>query len=183
MYFMLLCSPLLLLAVVTRAATGASITLQEMLYDDLMLKRVHGQTDTAFNVQARLKSAGGHLPDDNCYPPSFYLAKKAVGAANWRDFEVHLCADPDCLGWVYPPMHPDEFNTAGSAPAEQQQAGIHYCGHPECSQPRFRLQRRGARESWVPRWMCIDFKLERVRHGSVGVQSRDAVACALQQRC
>eukprot|EP00775_Hariotina_reticulata_P000935 gene935-1261_t len=76
-----------------------SITLQEFLYDKFAHKRLHSITDNAFEEDCRRMATGGHLPPDNVYPPSLYLAKQAIGAEDWRTYEIlpQFFKDPD---WV-----------------------------------------------------------------------------------
>jgi hypothetical protein len=115
-----------------------------------MHKRKHREGDTAYDERARRMAKGGSLPSGNKFPPSLHLAKKVLGAREWGDCMVHVCANPSCVGWVYPKLKPKEYRSHSQD----------FC--PCCGQLRFRTVKRGAREVLRPKWWYIDFGLEQV---------------------
>lgn len=122
----------------------------EMLYDELSFKVDYRLTDRAF--EAGIARLVGYLPTCHIFPDSAYLCRGTVGARTWEEFQVHVCAHPDCLGYVYPHLDPSEY--------EQHKDDV--CQMPGCQQKRFVVIKRGAAVLVVPRWWYIDFGLEEV---------------------
>jgi hypothetical protein len=121
-----------------------------MLYDEVAHKVENNITDTAF--EAGVKKLVTYFPSAHIFPNSAYLVRGTVGARTWEEFQVHVCADPNCVGYVYPYLDPVEWA------AHKDQV----CPVQGCNQRRFQVVKQGNTEVVVPRWWYIDFGLEEV---------------------
>jgi hypothetical protein len=108
--------------------SDSKLTLMQVVYFFLMWKRQYRvgrkAMDSFINFMSLLLPSSG-----NILPPTLHLFQRVIKAADWQQYELHICSREGCTGHAWEYLHPSEWLSHQDDKC------------PKCNGPRFTTSR------------------------------------------